>query len=246
MTTGTARPGWRRALPGRATFGFLKHWRVGWILPANLLWWVLTPRQPFFPASAAAGFAELAAQWPLIRDEYLAARAVAGRVPSFSDVEPGQQRLAGDGGWRALVFRLYGNDLPHNMALMPRTWELLSTIPRLETAMISVLEPGKVLPLHAGAVKAVLRVHLGLIVPEPRESSGIKVGGQLRHWEPGGLLVFDDTHLHTAWNHSPSERVVLFCDVARQTRFAWLDRFGDFVLRRLSRHLHSTIPALRT
>ena len=44
--------------------------------------------------------------------------------------------------------------------------------------MFSILEPGKHLPPHRGPYNGVLRLHLGLIVPEPREQLGIRVDNE--------------------------------------------------------------------
>ncbi len=242
MTSGSNSPPSFPQRMTRALGAVRTHWPMAWILAANVAWWVRLPRRPFLPLSAAPDFEQVAANWESIRDEYLALVERAGRPPSFSDVEPGQQRLAGDGKWRVVMFRLFGNDWEQNRELMPVTWELLSRVENLESAMISVLEPGKRLQLHFGAVKAIIRVHLGLLVPDPPRLAGIRVGGVTREWHPGELMVFDDTHWHTAWNDGPTDRVVLFCDLRRTTGIGWLDRLGAKVLTRLHRHLAKILP----
>jgi ornithine lipid ester-linked acyl 2-hydroxylase len=72
----------------------------------------------------------------------------------------------------------------------------------------------------------VLRHHLALIVPEPADRAGIEVGGEVRHWEEGRSLTFDDTYVHRAWNDTDGVRVVLFCDIVRPLRWplSWLNR----------------------
>jgi beta-hydroxylase len=49
----------------------------------------------------------------------------------------------------------------------------------LITVLVSILEPGKHLPAHRGPYNGVLRLHLGLIVLEPRERLGIRVENQI-------------------------------------------------------------------
>ena len=56
-----------------------------------------------------------------------------------------------------------------------------------------MLSPGKHIPAHRGPYKGVLRYHLGLKIPEPREGCRIRVGEEVRHWEEGASLLFDDT-----------------------------------------------------
>jgi beta-hydroxylase len=52
-------------------------------------------------------------------------------------------------------------------------------------------------------------------IPKPETQCGIVVGGELAHWQNGRSLVFDDSHLHYAWNRSEHDRVVLFVDFER-------------------------------
>jgi beta-hydroxylase len=95
----------------------------------------------------------------------------------------------------------------------------LQKIPGLKTAMFSIFDPGKHLPAHRGPYNGVLRLHLGLIVPEPREKIAIRVDKQVCHWSEGKVLIFDDAYEHEAWNHSDKTRVVLFVDFVKPTRF---------------------------
>jgi aspartyl/asparaginyl beta-hydroxylase (cupin superfamily) len=54
--------------------------------------------------------------------------------------------------------------------------------------------------------------HLPLIVPP---GCRFRVGGEVREWEEGKLLIFDDTIEHEAWNDGPEDRVVLIFDIWR-------------------------------
>src|SRR5215831_14835427 len=97
-------------------------------------------------------------------------------------------------------------------ACVQKTWRICQNIPGLITAPFSILDPGKHLPAHRGPYNGVLRLHLGLIVPEPREQLGLRVEGETRRWEEGRALIFDDAYEHEAWNRSDKVRVVLFVD----------------------------------
>ncbi len=92
---------------------------------------------------------------------------------------------------------------------------MLDSIPGLKTAFFSVLAPGKHIPAHSGPYKGVLRGHLGLMIPEPREQCRIRVDDEIRHWEEGKCMVFDDRFDHQVWNDTDGSRVVLFIDVER-------------------------------
>jgi beta-hydroxylase len=67
--------------------------------------------------------------------------------------------------------------------------------------------------------KGVLRYHLGLIVPGPAGSCKIRVGNDVRSWQEGKSLIFDDSHPHEVWNECDSYRVVLFVDFVRPLLF---------------------------
>src|SRR3546814_11176528 len=49
-----------------------------------------------------------------------------------------------------------------------------------------------------------------LVIPP---DCALRVGDETRLWEPGKLLMFDDTIRHEAWNYSDRLRVVLLFDV---------------------------------
>jgi beta-hydroxylase len=85
----------------------------------------------------------------------------------------------------------------------------LQKVPGLKTAMFSILEPGKHIPPHRDPYDGVLRFHLGLIVPEPRDTLAIRVADQVLHWEEGKALVFDDHFEHEAWNAGLFSSVIL-------------------------------------
>jgi len=92
---------------------------------------------------------------------------------------------------------------------------VLQKIPGMKSAMFSILAPRKHIPEHRGLWKGVLRYHLGLIIPEPVGSSRIRVGKDVRFWEEGKSMIFDDSHPHEVWNDCDSQRIVLFVDVER-------------------------------
>ena len=99
--------------------------------------------------------------------------------------------------------------------MCPQTAALMREIPGMTTAMISILSPRKHILDHRGPYKGVLRYHLGLIVPEDAEACRIRVGEDIRHWQEGKSMVFDDTFNHEVWNDTDETRVVLFVDVLR-------------------------------
>ena len=161
---------------------------------------------------------DLEANWKVIRaelDEVLKEREL---VPSFQEVSKDQIALSQDDKWKTFFLFGYGFKSETNCARCPETARLMEQIPGMKSAMFSILAPGKHIKDHRGPYKGVLRCHLGLIVPEPREKIRIRVGNDFRHWEEGKCMVFDDTFNHEVWHEGNSQRVVLFIDFVRPFR----------------------------
>ena len=71
---------------------------------------------------------------------------------------------------------------------------------------------------HRGITNGLIRGHLGLIVPGEPGACRMRVGEEMRYWEEGRLLVFNDTVLHEVWNDTDETRVVLLFDFRRPMR----------------------------
>jgi ornithine lipid ester-linked acyl 2-hydroxylase len=177
------------------------------------------PLQPFYEPADFPWIPAIEAGWKTIRAELDAVLARRDALPNFQDISTDQYRLTDDDRWKTYFFYGYGFRSDANCARCPETTRLVEAIPGMQTAMFSILAPGKRIPPHDGPYKGVLRYHLGLIVPDaPVEQVGIRVGDETRGWREGASLVFDDTYEHSAWNDTDETRVVLFVDVVRPLR----------------------------
>jgi aspartyl/asparaginyl beta-hydroxylase (cupin superfamily) len=78
--------------------------------------------------------------------------------------------------------------------------------------MFSLLRPGARIAAHTGMFNTRLVCHLPLIVPP---GCAFRVGNEVRQWEEGKILIFDDTIEHEAWNEGSQDRVVLIFDIWR-------------------------------
>jgi len=177
----------------------------------------------------------LEANWALIRTELDAVMAEHHHLPNFQDISEDQKRISQDDRWKTFFLYGYGYKMPENCARCPNTTRLVEAVPGMKTAFFSILSPGKHIPAHRGPYKGVMRYHLGLIVPEPRQQCRIRVGEGIAHWEEGKSLMFDDTYQHEVWNETDGMRVVLFLDVERPLRFpaSWVNK-AAFTLIQLS------------
>ena len=168
-----------------------------------------------FPWAAAVERA-----YPDIRAELEQVLTRKNELPNFQDISSDVKTITNDDAWKTFFLAGFGTPSENNIALCPKTWEAVRQIPGLKTAMFSIFEPGKHLPAHRGPYNGVLRLHLGLIVPEAaRDKIAIRVDRQVCHWEEGKVLIFDDAYEHEAWNHSDQTRVVLFVDFVKPLRF---------------------------
>lgn len=74
----------------------------------------------------------------------------------------------------------------------------------------SRLKPGAKIHPHTGGSNLVLTCHLGLDIPP---DCFIKVGDEVRSWQAGKVLIFDDSFIHQVWNDSDQVRKVLIWDI---------------------------------
>ena len=129
--------------------------------------------------------------------------------------------LAGNPAWSSLYLWREGAAVEDNARRCPATMACLEGVPlphfsklnpSAPSVMFSLLGAGARIPPHTGATNARLICHLPLIVPN---GCGFRVGNEVREWEVGKLLIFDDTIEHEVWNESDEDRVVLIFDVWR-------------------------------
>ncbi|MBI5911477.1 MAG: aspartyl/asparaginyl beta-hydroxylase domain-containing protein [Betaproteobacteria bacterium] len=162
---------------------------------------------------------EIERDWPAIRAELDRILTRKDDLPGFHELMIDVSSISQDRGWKTFLLSGYGFKSQANIKACPETWRICQKIPGLITVMFSILEPNKHLPAHRGPYNGVLRLHLGLIVPEPREQLGNRVENAVYRWREGEAVVFDDAFEHEAWNRTPHTRVVLFVDFIKPLRF---------------------------
>jgi aspartyl/asparaginyl beta-hydroxylase (cupin superfamily) len=174
---------------------------------------------PIYDKALFPWMREIEAEWQAIRAELDRVLTRQADLPGFHEISSDVATISQDRGWKTFLLAGYGFKSDANIKLCPNTWRVCQKIPGLITVMYSILEPGKHLPAHRGPYNGVLRLHLGLIVPEPREQLGIRVENELYRWKEGEAVIFDDAYEHEAWNKTPHTRVVLFVDFRKPLRF---------------------------
>ncbi|HZP20004.1 MAG TPA: aspartyl/asparaginyl beta-hydroxylase domain-containing protein [Bauldia sp.] len=193
----------------------------------------------FFDVAEFPWVPSIEADWGKVRAELDQVMKRASDLPNIQDISKDHLHLTRDDGWKSYFFFAFGFRMKGNCRRCPETAKLLKRMPGMKTAMFSILAPGKHLPPHRGPYKGVLRLHLGLLIPEPADKCGIRVGREIRHWQEGKIMIFDDCFEHEAWNDTDKHRVVLFVDIVRPMRFpanlynailTWMIALSPFVL----------------
>ncbi len=130
----------------------------------------------FFENSQFPWTAELEKNWQDVRAELDSLLKNEGAIPALRDISPDHRRIAKDHNWRSFFLWGYGYKIEENCKLCPKTAELLSVVPGLNSAFFSILKPGAHIPLHLGVTKRIITCHLALITPSENEKCRIQVG----------------------------------------------------------------------
>ncbi len=128
--------------------------------------------------------------------------------------------------WRALSFYFWGVPMSKKaIDSCPKTINILSSIPNIISASISVLEPHAEIKPHYGDTDAIYRCHFALEIPSGLPNCGFRVGYEDKPWENSKLMVFNDAAYHKAWNKTDERRIILLLDVLRpefETNKKWI------------------------
>jgi beta-hydroxylase len=188
----------------------------------------------FFETESFPWVQGLEQHWRTIRAELDMLLAHKEAIPNLQDVSPEQSSIAQGESWKSFFFYGFGHKIEENCARCPDTARVLKRIPGLKMAMFSILAPRSHIPEHRGPYRGLLRYHLGLIIPTPISSCRLRVAEEVRSWQEGQSLIFDDSYRHEAWNDSDCHRVILFVDFVRPLPFP-LSLLNRLAIWRISR-----------
>ncbi len=187
------------------------------------------PNEKYFETKDFEWIAEIEKDWLLMREELDGLLEERDQIPDICDISEEQLKVVNHGQWKSYTFMLHGHEIPGNCAKCPESYRMIKSIPRIKTAFFSILDPKVEIAEHRGPFKGYLRYHLGLLIPKDRKACALRLAGQIRHWQEGKSLVFDDTYLHDAWNKSEETRVVLFVDFIRDMPWPLL-KASEFIV----------------
>jgi len=178
--------------------------------------------QPFFPARRFAWVdAVEAASTDIMQELKMVMTQQQNDLHAYVQVPAGKdpaqwQALNQSLQWSAYHLIRDGEPLPEHTGHCPATMAAMQSVPLVDIprhapeVFFSVLQPDTHIPPHYGLSNYKLAVHLPLIIPA---DCAIRVGTQRHDWQPGKVVVFDDSFEHEAWNRSGQLRVVLIFEI---------------------------------
>tara|TARA_R110002049_G_scaffold302929_2_gene496831 strand:- start:419 stop:1243 length:825 start_codon:yes stop_codon:yes gene_type:complete len=189
---------------------------------------------PIYDVKHFPWISKVEGDWQKVRAELDGVMQFRDAMPSFQEIVKEVGQIQQDDQWKTFFLRGVGMDCSENARRCSETMKVVNQIPGCTTAFFSILSPHKHIPHHRGPWAGVLRLHMGLLVPEPKHMCRIRVGDQVLAWDEGKVIIFDDTFDHEVWNDTDGYRVVLFVDFERPLRWPmnlinhWILNFAGF------------------
>jgi aspartyl/asparaginyl beta-hydroxylase (cupin superfamily) len=139
--------------------------------------------------------------YPTILDEYNSV---------IADTQKWSESYLHNGKWDVIGFKFEGKDIPETKKIFPKTNQIFESLKdKIHTCGFSIMRAGCEIYEHVNDNHDVLRCHLCLITnPE----CALVVNDEIKKWEEGELLVFDDTNRHYAYNRGNKDRIIVLFD----------------------------------
>lgn len=132
------------------------------------------------------------------------------------NLSPALKPLADSRDWGFYPFFQYFEKNPEAEKRFPLTFEVLDNLPlykiegRVSKAGLKVLKPGVEVPPHFGLTNTTVAVDFPIVAGK---ECAIKAGVEKKVYEPGKLLIFDDTFAHSFWNKSSAPLILLTFEI---------------------------------
>ncbi len=148
--------------------------------------------------------------WELIRDELL---AVLETDPNYLDPYPDRTMTNKQDVWKTTGLIYWTLKSPRHIRNFPKTWAVMRKVPNLTACSFNKLGPQSTIKPHVGDTNAMLRCHMGLLIPAQAPTCGFRGGEEVTCWQEGKVLMFNDAYEHTAWNNTDKDRYIISFDV---------------------------------
>jgi hypothetical protein len=124
------------------------------------------------------------------------------------------EQIGRTGNWQVCMFYEQGrrNDVVCNQC--PTIVSIIEKHPTIRRTAgliyLSRMAPHTYIAPHQGGTNIRLRCHLAISIPGG--DCAMRVGDEVRSWQEGKCLIFDDTFEHEVWNRTDQDRLVLLVD----------------------------------
>src|ERR1019366_545862 len=115
-------------------------------------------------------------------------------------------------GWHAVDMMSYNLLYPGHIKKFPVVWGIVSKIPNVVSVQISILKAHSRIRPHMDDSNAIIRHHLGLVVPGKYPELGFRGGSTETCWEEGKVFAMCMAHRHLVWNNTDGNRIILVVD----------------------------------
>jgi aspartyl/asparaginyl beta-hydroxylase (cupin superfamily) len=173
--------------------------------------WYKGGEPPFYDVEQLPTTKVLRENYPAIRREIEAYYA-----DHDAEIEPNFTPYAyAEEGWRTVNLYSYFLRYGESCEKFPTIDRIVREIPGMSLAQVAVLYPNVRIKAHIGDTNALIRHHLGIVVPGGLPDIGIQVGRERKAWVEGDVLALQIARRHYAWNYTDRHRIVLVVDVFR-------------------------------
>lgn len=117
--------------------------------------------------------------------------------------------------WKVRSLRVWGVEMYDIQKYFPETMKLLAGVDGVINIGFNLLEPNAAIKPHCGDTNAIIRCHLGLLIPEENDSCAIKVNNEIKYWQQGKVIGFVDAYNHEAWNKTNKKRIIMLFDILK-------------------------------
>jgi beta-hydroxylase len=144
----------------------------------------------------------------LTRDSFSGANSYIG-----SDIKKDEN--GDETGWRLLTLKVGDEITGKCYKYFPKLAKILNNLPEVISCVLSILEPGVMIPIHVGYYKGIIRYMLPLVVPDDKENCFLWVNGLKYSWTEGKGILWDDIYPHKVYNNTKQVRILLYMDIVR-------------------------------
>jgi ornithine lipid ester-linked acyl 2-hydroxylase len=118
--------------------------------------------------------------------------------------------------WKKIVIKAWGLQNIRLEREFPSIFQFVKNHPEICSCHIAKTSPNSYIKPHSGETNAIIRIHLGLKIPDQAKGMcSIRVMDKVMNWENGRAFGFIDALRHEVWNQTSEDRYIMIVDVIR-------------------------------